>query len=583
MITRFGQIAKAAEAARFEEDHKDMDDVMDACADSITSLRIRNYNSPTKKKVGQDEFFIPANNFYGSSTATRPSVLRTMKPALKSPSACASMHAMSTRNSPKKDPNPYARRAITDLDFDLEDEDDDDFESDSLCSSGSSEHDTEFSDHTLCTPVKENLLTELRNLTADSGLFLSEDRSLHDDASDYNPSEDEGSCVPYDSRNNKVGSSKWRPKLNWRANLLASSCYQASGTEKYECVAQLFKFRTRERRWVNKGPVLLILLSNEFRVVAHYLYGTHDVALNIPMWEFWSLHFRPSPFCPERTILLNSYGNEARTKVEFVPHTVKLAQTLSSPLTRPLSDEILNSDVVYLENKVYTEREEGSTLFALRFDADTTRDHLLATINEMVIRLRSHDREKRSATYLQPAPIIVDSELPDFFALQKEFGGKLAEFPCIQSRGFIEALAACGFVYSPRVKLDVEDYSTNSARCNARVAADNVKCVYCGAELENFDPQMGTHCGTRQGTQYSVNCFSDPRNASNTWINPKYIQIDPREFHMFLPQIQHTHKQKALSMGLLCPYAEAIEHYLSGGTTIQDPSLPQSLKEPANL
>ena len=48
-------------------------------------------------------------------------------------------------------------------------------------------------------------------------------------------------------------------------------------------IAQMQRFNLEERRWVNKGPVLLYLLqgSSECQLVGNYLYSTKSIAMNL--------------------------------------------------------------------------------------------------------------------------------------------------------------------------------------------------------------------------------------------------------------------------------------------------------------
>ena len=55
-------------------------------------------------------------------------------------------------------------------------------------------------------------------------------------------------------------------------------------------LAQMSKFNQEEKRWVNKGPVLLYIYAQADKppqLVANYLYGTKSVVINMTLWEFW--------------------------------------------------------------------------------------------------------------------------------------------------------------------------------------------------------------------------------------------------------------------------------------------------------
>lgn len=60
-------------------------------------------------------------------------------------------------------------------------------------------------------------------------------------------------------------------------------------------VASMSKFNTEERRWVNKGPVILYYLAAmgdaaPLQLVANYLYSTKSIALNFRVFEHMGIY-----------------------------------------------------------------------------------------------------------------------------------------------------------------------------------------------------------------------------------------------------------------------------------------------------
>jgi len=43
----------------------------------------------------------------------------------------------------------------------------------------------------------------------------------------------------------------------------------------------MYKFNSEKRRWVKKGPIVIFILSKQFRLVTYNLYGQQTPSLNI--------------------------------------------------------------------------------------------------------------------------------------------------------------------------------------------------------------------------------------------------------------------------------------------------------------
>lgn len=112
---------------------------------------------------------------------------------------------------------------------------------------------------------------------------------IGDGASDFFPSdcEDDEEVVTH-TRLNRHSAQKYYE----RGSRAFHSILGTSGTTQVQpphWISTLHKYSVEERRWVNKGPVLLyfVQFGTRIRLVANYLYGIKSIALNMESEFAW--------------------------------------------------------------------------------------------------------------------------------------------------------------------------------------------------------------------------------------------------------------------------------------------------------
>ncbi|KAJ3110549.1 hypothetical protein HDU96_006489 [Phlyctochytrium bullatum] len=167
---------------------------------------------------------------------------------------------------------------------------------------------------------------------------------LDDDASDYFPSdieENEDRATPASTSRRRERAEKivhrmksyFEERYRVPSHNLFDVVNPAAGGERLPCswLARLRRFNPEEGRWVEKGPVVAMLLPCrpeapwEARLVAHYTFGTMSAAVNMPISPFHHLAIH----CQGRRVLLSSLGTNVIGKAFISQQPRKLREVLA--------------------------------------------------------------------------------------------------------------------------------------------------------------------------------------------------------------------------------------------------------------
>ncbi|KAJ3109396.1 hypothetical protein HDU97_006641 [Phlyctochytrium planicorne] len=295
------------------------------------------------------------------------------------------------------------------------------------------------------------------------------EQKLEDDASDYFASdieESEDRSTPMSKERRKVRGDLTIARMSsyFKTNypVPAVNIFQANGDPPF-WYARLRKFNEEENRWVEKGPVVILIVPCrpeapwEARVVAHFTFGTQSAAVNMPITAFHA----NAIVSKGRRALVSSFGCNIIGKAFITQQPRKLREVLaplntkdtqrlmeaegikttdamaalpaeiasrmkkskskinvrhsegSSENSSPERSSILNSSSVGAGNSDYLYecrttvvgvKEEGCSLFVFRFESSKDT----ASFHERFVRASSdYDRslaEQRLMTFMTPQP-----------------------------------------------------------------------------------------------------------------------------------------------------------------------------------
>jgi hypothetical protein len=296
--------------------------------------------------------------------------------------------------------------------------------------------------------------------------FLQE---CEDDASDFYPSDPED--IPFISAN--VSMEEKRKKYQNRGlKIFRDLTENLSAPWKNELdpnnafLSNMYKFNSEKRRWVKKGPIVIFILSKQFRLVTYNLYGQQTPSLNIKLWEFMSKFSRTT----DKMILFNSFGRNFKNKVFIDTSVVYLRDMLDTSRLTDKEKSLIQNEKVNICNSTvipYPEDESSQIVFSFRTPEELTR--FKNAFDKVCNDLYIDNCQERYYTYLSEQPVLNYQGNPV---------DKFCKYPYANNELFV-SLSKLGFAYKP-----IEDET-------GKLLNDRVVCSFCGATYAGWFMDVG--------------------------------------------------------------------------------------------
>ncbi|KAI8894733.1 hypothetical protein BC833DRAFT_603825 [Globomyces pollinis-pini] len=228
-------------------------------------------------------------------------------------------------------------------------------------------------------------------------------------------------------------------------------------------VIKMARYNSNERRWVNKGPVMIYFIhhANEpVRLIGHYLYSTKSICFDIQLYEFFKFFIKHYP------------SNRIRFST-FKQNGVKSATIQTNAI-------LMNQQKIFqCRSVIEMVQEDHASLFDFKFI--NQQDYMLFGECLDVALGIVHQREFQRRLDSYTLPIRVSNKL-------------VAQSTYIQSPDFVNQLCTSGLKFNPSV--------IHGLVC------ETVQCVWCGCVLGPFDNIVDVneiHCKAH-GAGYHVTC-----------------------------------------------------------------------------
>ncbi|KAJ3034182.1 hypothetical protein HDV00_005401 [Rhizophlyctis rosea] len=240
-----------------------------------------------------------------------------------------------------------------------------------------------------------------------------------DDASDLYPSDDEGQIQSFDRRQLRQQKNYTRCMFlytNFGCNEdLYRQCGQKTFTYKLTSnvwFAQMWRMRPNDPesqcRWSNKGVVMIHVNPNEpERLMAHFVYGTKSVALNMRVPEIWT-HFQKYT---ANTVAFSTCGANYSTTTANSPREVPLTELIPADKWKNRHDaHKFQERVTYWDyTNLRLKADEANSVILLRFKGTPSNlgpmeafQQFMAYIKHTQEQVRQKESKKRFETYYTP-------------------------------------------------------------------------------------------------------------------------------------------------------------------------------------
>lgn len=289
-------------------------------------------------------------------------------------------------------------------------------------------------------------------------------QTCDDDASDFYPSDPED--LPYISAHTSIEQKRKRYQTrglkifrDLTENLSAPWRNELDGGNAF--LSNMYKFNDEKKRWVKKGPIVIFILPNQFRLVTYNLYGQQAPSLNIKLWEFMSKYYKTN----SNMLLFNSFGRNFKNKVYITTSTVYLKDIVDATKLTPNELSLIQTEKVNICNSTvvpYPEMNASKILFVFKLEEDLKRFKM--AFDKVCNDLFIFNCQKRYNTYINKQSVL---------NFQEHMTDKFCQYPYVNNELFM-ALAKYGYEYRP-----MEDE-------NGEIHNSRVVCSYCGASYDGW-------------------------------------------------------------------------------------------------
>ncbi|TPX37729.1 hypothetical protein SmJEL517_g00481 [Synchytrium microbalum] len=284
-----------------------------------------------------------------------------------------------------------------------------------------------------------------------------------DDASDYYPSdaEDENPNGPKKrlTRGNlDIFSSRAAPTVLEMQNRFGNQVAYA--------FANMRRYNTTERRWVDKGPIIIfIILAFPARITANYLYGTKSLALNLRVFPFLDYILRVNRL----RVWFSTFGANSVNTATVEEFRTKVSEYYSTEVGDNRQITIVKTDIVP------TQEDRGAPVCFKFVDRKSLEFFVNALITVCNIE-RQHLEQQRVQSFLDPRRVMSCHSKQESTSQRVEMNCPYRSHP-----DFVGKLVSNGWMYFP-----VEDDIRGSFYTNTGTMCQFCK-VFCSDWTERSD------------------------------------------------------------------------------------------------
>ncbi|KAI8999538.1 hypothetical protein BC832DRAFT_217003 [Gaertneriomyces semiglobifer] len=253
--------------------------------------------------------------------------------------------------------------------------------------------------------------------------------------------------------------------------------------------ARLFRWSQEDRKWKEKGPVILYQSPHEMAALrGNFLFGMCQAWLNLQIPEHFT---HPRFFQYDQTsCIFTTGGHNTVLNSTWTCATIALYQALAMPNV-PSDSPLRQLGLTWFNHQLVSQREAGASVFKLKFIDPC--------------KLRSPDQI--CASFVQHISKLVSEDLRNHYLKARLRTFELSPHFC-RALDFAQALAENGFMF------------------NADNASNEVLCTFCGAtftptRVMTGDEILNVHRNTERAKWYRCVFSFQPgelvhRDGSNT-------------------------------------------------------------------